>query len=400
MIAKRIESAASVLVFSDDWGRHPSSCQHLIGQLLPHYKVLWVNTIGTRAPRLDLATVKRVGEKIRQWSSKKTAVGDNAPTDQHRNLKVVNPRMWPWFSRSHDRRLNAWLLSRQLKPLIESLPQPVCAVTTLPITADLAGRLPVEKWVYYCVDDFGEWPGLDGNTLREMDHHMIQRSDEIVSVSTHLQAMISLQGRKSTLLTHGVDLNHWRPCPKRDAIDNPLPIGIEGPLAVFWGVVDRRLDTEMLTTLSERMKTGNIVLVGPHQDPDEKILNLPNVHSIGPQPFSSLPLIAQHADALIMPYADLPVTRAMQPLKMKEYMATGKPVVVSSLPSVSEWDDCLDVTFSPSEFANSVIRRMESPLPEDQRLARTRLESEGWRAKAMQLENSFVPNQTTAAEER
>jgi hypothetical protein len=189
-----------------------------------------------------------------------------------------------------------------------------------------------------------------------------------------------------------VDLDHWRPCPRRDAIDNPLPLGIEGPLAVFWGVVDRRLDTNMLMALSRRMTTGNIVLVGPHQNPDERILRLPNVHFIGPQPFSSLPLIAQHADVLIMPYADLPVTRAMQPLKMKEYMATGKPVVVSSLPSVTEWDDCLDIALSPMEFANVVMHRLETELPEDQRFARTRLDSEGWRAKAIQLQNSFIPN--------
>jgi hypothetical protein len=137
MIANRIESAASLVVFSDDWGRHPSSCQHLMRQMLPHYKVLWVNTIGTRAPRLDLATILRVGEKVRQWSSKKKAIGEDPPPEQHKNLKVVNPRMWPWFGRSYDRKLNAWLLSQQLTSLIRTLPQSVCAITTLPITADL-----------------------------------------------------------------------------------------------------------------------------------------------------------------------------------------------------------------------------------------------------------------------
>lgn len=400
MIAKRIESAASLIVFSDDWGRHPSSCQHLMRQMLPHYKVLWVNTIGTRAPRLDMATIKRVGEKIRQWSSKKKAVGDDPPPEQHKNLKVVNPRMLPWFGRPFHRKINAWLLSQQLAPLIKALPQPVCAVTTLPITADLPGRLPVEKWVYYCVDDFGEWPGLDGETLQRMDTEMVKRADEIVSVSSHLQTLIGLQGRKSTLLTHGVDLSQWKPCPKRDAIDNPLPEGITGPLAVFWGVVDRRLDSDMLKTLSRKMSTGNIVLVGPHQDPDDEVLNLPNVHAIGPQPFSSLPLIAQHANVLIMPYADLPVTRAMQPLKMKEYMATGKPVVVSSLPAVAEWDDCLDVASTRDEFAHFVMERINGKLPEDQGFARVRLNDESWRAKAIQLENSFVPNTQKLSEER
>ena len=391
MIDKRIETSASLLVFSDDWGRHPSSCQHLIRQLLPHYKVLWVNTIGTRAPRLDLATLRRVGEKVRQWSSVQNATSTDAAPEQHHNLKVVNPRMWPWFGRRHDRRLNSWLLSQQLTPFIDALPQPICAVTTLPITADLPGRLPVQKWVYYCVDDFGEWPGLDGDTLRDMDRQMIQRADEIVAVSEHLQTMIAANGRESRLLTHGVDLNHWKAVPKRDAVDNPFPEHITGPLAVFWGVVDRRLNTEMLMALSRRMPVGSIVLVGPHQDPDPVILQLPNVHAIGAQPFSALPLIAQHAGVLIMPYADLPVTRAMQPLKMKEYMATGKPVVVSRLPAVADWNDCLDVASSAAEFAALVVRRMDGQLPEVQRLARTRLNHESWKAKATQLEHSFAP---------
>ena len=132
MSEQQSQQPASLLVFSDDWGRHPSSCQHLIKQLLPEYKVLWVNTIGTRAPRLDMATLRRVVEKVRQWSNSKphdtkSDGSDEAAVEMHHNLTVINPRMWPWFGRRHDRRLNAWALSRQLIPLIERLPQPVSA---------------------------------------------------------------------------------------------------------------------------------------------------------------------------------------------------------------------------------------------------------------------------------
>src|SRR5438445_764069 len=78
----------ALLVFADDWGRHPSSCQHLVRQWLDRYAVTWVNTIGTRTPRLDLATLKRGGEKIVQWlRPKKKATA--AVTD----VRVLNPRM-------------------------------------------------------------------------------------------------------------------------------------------------------------------------------------------------------------------------------------------------------------------------------------------------------------------
>src|SRR5689334_23262668 len=104
-------SRPPLLVFADDWGRHPSSCQHLVRHLLDRHAVWWVNTIGTRPPRFDLATVRRGLGKVRQWLSVADA-GAALPA----NLRVLNPRMWPRFSRPADRWLNRRLLVRQLAP--------------------------------------------------------------------------------------------------------------------------------------------------------------------------------------------------------------------------------------------------------------------------------------------
>src|SRR5687767_2616180 len=144
-----------LLVFSDDWRRHPSSCQHLIRELLSEYRVCWVNTIGMRAPGLNRTTFSRGAGKLRSWLKRQNR---SAVTEE--NPQVVNPAMWPTFG-GFGRPLNRALLERQLRPLIESMKQPPVAITTLPITADLMGSLPVAHWVYYCVDDFSQWPGLD-----------------------------------------------------------------------------------------------------------------------------------------------------------------------------------------------------------------------------------------------
>src|SRR5207302_6184715 len=116
------------------------------------------------------------------------------------NLHVLNPRMWPSSASRWSRWLNRKLLVRQLIPLIESLPEPPVAVTTLPIVADLIGHLPVARWLYYCVDDFGQWPGLDQRTLRRMDEDLIARADVLISVSETLQKRLSERGRDSHLL--------------------------------------------------------------------------------------------------------------------------------------------------------------------------------------------------------
>ena len=56
--------APRLVVFSDDWGRHPSSCQHLIAELLPRYRVDWINTIGTRRPTLSRHDLARAMDHL------------------------------------------------------------------------------------------------------------------------------------------------------------------------------------------------------------------------------------------------------------------------------------------------------------------------------------------------
>ncbi len=76
----------------------------------------------------------------------------------------------------------------------------------------------------------------------------------------------------------------------------------------------------------------------------------------------------------------------MQPLKLKEYLATGKPVVVRDLPAVRDWADCLDLCASPEAFSAAVRARLRDGLPDDQRLARRRLADESWSEKARKFE--------------
>ena len=374
----------SLLVFSDDWGRHPSSCQHLIRHLLPRIPTAWVNTIGMRTPTFDLATIRRAAEKLRHWSG----AGSGTLASLPENLSVWNPRMWPAFSGPASRRLNRYLLNSQLQRRLGSHEGRRVAVTTIPIVADLMGRLPVDRWVYYCVDDFSQWPGLDHDTLRRMDCEMIQQADSLVAVSETLQTMIADEGRSASLLTHGVDLNFWN-STSAPSCESPKS---QRPSVVFWGVIDRRMDSASLRKLSQDMLHGTIVLIGPQQNPDPVILSLPNVRTLPAQPLAALPAIAGQADVLIMPYADLPVTRAMQPLKLKEYLATGKPVVVSRLPSTDSWSDCLDVAESPEQFSQLVRDRIATGIPATQATARNRLQQESWRSKAAVLEKVLKEN--------
>lgn len=151
---------------------------------------------------------------------------------------------------------------------------------------------------------------------------------------------------------------------------------------LFWGLIDKRLDVDWCLKLADY---GRLVLVGPVQFAAPQLINHPSIVMPGPVAYANLPGIAQHSDVLVMPYADLPVTRAMQPLKFKEYLATGRPIVARNLPAVLDWDDAADITGSVDSFITLAVQRAIGGIPASQRDARKRLSQETWQCKAQQL---------------
>jgi glycosyltransferase involved in cell wall biosynthesis len=374
----------SLVVFSDDWGRHPSSCQHLIHALAPRYDVLWVNTIGTRGPKLDWATLHRAAGKLLP----KRAEPPELAYDDHTNVQVVNPLMWPWFRHRHDRWLNRRALVRALARRVAALPRPRIVVTTIPLVADLVGELDVDAWAYYCVDDMAAWPGLESDVLRQMEGELLAKVDVVVAVSKVLQDRVADAGRKSTVVLHGVNLDHWRR-PEPPLAPMPELASAAAPRITFWGLIDERLDAEWLLALASSLQEGSVVIAGPCVTVDPRLQRHPRVALPGAMTFDDLPALAAHSAALVMPYQRMPATEAMQPLKLNEYLATGLPCIVRKLPATEPWHDAADVVDSCDEFVRRVHERIRTGLPADQRAARGRLVNETWEAKARDFERAI-----------
>jgi hypothetical protein len=396
-----------LVVFSDDWGRHPSSCQHLIRRLLPRYPTIWVNTIGTRRPGLSAGDLRKIGAKLRQWFS--PPAQDHA--DLPGNLTVLSPRMWPGFGRPWQRKLNRRMIANavnaQLGP--RQAGERRVAITTLPITADLVGALAVDRWTYYCVDDFAVWPGMDGPLMQSMERELAAKVDAAVAAAPVLAERLSAMGRPASVLTHGIDLEHWgfaQSSPPSSGTPanhpkQPLPAWwswLNRPIFLFWGLIDRRLDVTWCKALMEGQADndcasrgrGTLLLVGPEQDSDPALQQIPGLVMPGPVDYDLLPGLAVEADVLVMPYADLPVTQAMQPLKFKEYLATGKPVVVRDLPATQCWSDAADVVDSAANFVAVSRQRADSGTPAGQVAARARLADESWERKAAVFEETIL----------
>lgn len=371
--------STQLIVFADDWGRHPSSSQHLIRELLPNYPTLWVNTVGTRRPRLNLADFRRALGKARAWAMTREATADTLPA----GLTVISPPMYPGYRSAWQQQINDRSIARAVQkhraPDVRTV-----VLTTLPTTAKLPEHLSADRWIYYCVDDYANWPGTDHRVMESMEQRLIERVDTAACVSETLLDRVAASGcDSSVLLTHGVDAAFWQQPRITTKLAKDWSV-LDKPVALFWGLLDERMDRSWVVSLS-RCEEVHAAFAGPMKIDPGHLFNADSLY-LGSLAFDDLPAHAAAASVLVMPYIDAPVTRAMQPLKLLEYLATMKPVVVRDLPSTRPWSDCCDLAGDAEAFVRLVEQRAQTGTPPEQIEARLRrLASESWSAKAADL---------------
>jgi len=339
----------SFLVFSDDWGEHSSSSQHLFRFLSHEFKVIWVNTIGMRNPRLTVDDFKKAILKLRKMlNQRKTMQPDHAKP----NLTICQPRMLPFSRFSLVREFNRLSVLKSVKKTLcrLHLENPIL-VTTVPNSCDYAGEFNEARIIYYCVDDFSEWPGLEHNLVRKMEKELIRKSDIFVATSDKLYSKLSNYGKPVYLLTHGVDIELFK--YEKDE-EHMLLKNIPKPRVGYFGLFDERSDQDLLIELAKRLSHVSFVFTGRTEIDVSRLKRLSNVYFSGKIPYDELPFMVKGWDVLILPYVVDKTTEAISPLKLKEYLATGKHVLSSAIPeainlkayvkiakSVGEWEDAL-----------------------------------------------------------
>ncbi|NCC91669.1 MAG: glycosyltransferase family 1 protein [Opitutae bacterium] len=363
------------VVFSDDWGRHPFSCQHVMRHFLPANRLLWVNTIGLRLPRPSLYDVRRAAGKVASWLA--------APPSEPElpGLRVISPVMIPFNPLPPVRAFNRHGVVRAVRAAMRewNMTAPIL-LATVPNAADYLGHIGERLVVYYCVDDFSVWPGMNLPTMvRGMEERLVAEADLILAVSRELQA--TRQGRRgpTRLLTHGVDVEHFR----QAAASQPRPAALAdmaGPIIGFYGLIDTHLDLDIVRALVERRSDWSVVLIGTARVDLGELATRPNFRWLPAVPYADLPRYASAFDVAIVPYVLNWHTRTANPLKFKEYLATGKPVVSTPMAEVVEFSDLVLLARGPEEFTLAVERALRQTVRLEDRL--DRLAGQSWRDKA------------------
>ncbi|AMO57814.1 hypothetical protein GZ77_13000 [Endozoicomonas montiporae] len=370
---------ADLVVFGEDWGGLPSSTQHLIGHLLKRHRVIWINSIGLRSPKPGLRDFLRIIAKVRAMlglSQKPERVKDGPQPI------ILNPKVIPFHGFSHARKINKrWLTEAILSACAEHDFKDIILWTSLPTAVDIVGSLGEKASIYYCGDDFNALDGVDHATVNPMERELVSKVDLTLVVSEALAHKFA--GHNTIMLPHGVDFELFsKPssCP-RDVPDKK-------PTAGFYGSLSEWLDVEMMAQTATAMPGWNFVFVGTVKTRVGVLEELPNVHFLGPKAHSRLPGYVQNWDVALLPFRHNRQIQACNPLKLREYLASGTAIASTDFPAVRLYKDLIAIQKNKEPFSRVIQRAYES---RDNKQARQDLvANESWQHRANQLEDLII----------
>jgi glycosyltransferase involved in cell wall biosynthesis len=345
----------SIICFGgeDWWYHHPHSKAHLMRKFArAGNKVIFVNSISMGLPNLahkDL--LPRITRKLRSYSklARETAEG----------ITVVSPASLPFFGTAGARALNRRMIGAQIRKLARSrgLTKPILWIA-IPTAAELIGEFDESKVVYHVSDKY------DANTMdhatdpaliRRLHEHAIDAADLIFYSGRKLFNEATRRRERSYLLEQGVDYDHWSKVGSGDIQVADAVARIPRPRLGYFGAIEPWLvDQELIKRAAREHPEWQWIFIG-NRSRGMDIEQLPNTHFLPPVAYDDLPNYAAGFDVCVLPWeTEQAFTSYGSAIKVREYLATGKPVVISPLPEYEPMRDVLRIARTRDDFMSHV----------------------------------------------
>jgi glycosyltransferase involved in cell wall biosynthesis len=366
-----------IVVFTDDWFGLPFSCKHLLKNFLPEIPLIWVETIGLRSPGFNLYDIKRSFSKLKGWFSK----GDDTNLQLPDNLGILDPFQIPYNQYSFIRRFNRNKMINTLADFSKNRPQRKRVfLTTWPFLGDLVNNINDDFSIYYRVDDFSEFPGVNKNLIRKLESEIIKKVDLVVGSAENLANV----DNKSEYLPHGVDYEHFS--VEYDNVDMPEKLKqFSKPKIGFFGLLNSWLNLELIRDVARKNTQWDFIIIGPSQLPDNELPKASNMHYLGPVAYDELPQYAAHFDVALVPFKINELTISVNPLKLLEYFALGVPVVSTPLPEVVKYQPNVYIGGELDTISEAINMALAEYSPQKRKSNRAIAKSKSWSAQAMKL---------------
>lgn len=346
----------NILYFSaDDWGCGLCTSQtHIARVLAQKNRILYINSIGLRKPGIKKYDIRKIFNKFTKFSQGVSQVADN--------IWVFTPLVLPFYHREWCNQINTQLMITLIRHQLQKLNMnnPIFW-SFLPNTVRLIGKFDESQVIYYCVDEYSAFDGVPADAIQQQEQEFIRKCDLVFTTSIELYERKRKGNLRTYYCPHGVDMVHFK-----KALTNNLKIPmdikkIQHPIIGFYGLVETWVDVELIARVARLKPDWSFVFIGDVRIDITRYHSLPNIHFLGRKSYEDLPAYNKAFDVAIMPFVKSELTRNINPIKLREYLAAGTPVVASPLPELTSFKKVIYLYENQEEF----ISRIQLALKEN-----------------------------------
>lgn len=369
-------SGESIICFAgeDWWYHHPHSKNHILTRFARNNRVLFINSLTMGLPAISnpdfFLKIRRKLKSYLRWLKK-------APE----GLYVMTPISLPFFGSKMVRAVNFLLLVLQVRlaMLLCGLRRPVLWVA-IPTAADLAKHLDAKIILYQVSDkyDATEDSTIARSVIRHFDEKLKRLADVVMYSGRKLFEESTVPHRY--FLEQAVDFEHFA----NEAGSTAAEVAdIPRPVLGYVGAMDYVMDVELIREVARLRPDWHWILIGLRSNLTQ--IDAPNIHFLGPRPYRELPRYFRHIDVCVLPWRhDHVFTSYGSAIKVREYLATGKPIVMAPLYEYRNTPG-IRTYRTVQEFVDAVDDALQRDTVADQRLRQAQVCDCTWDRRAQQL---------------
>lgn len=368
-----------------DWWYHnrAHSELQLMTRIAQTRKVLLVNSIGMRMPLPGRSTKFwfRIWRKF-----KSTLKLVKHPIPETPNFAVLSPLILPFYSTPWARKLNAVLVRAQVRAAQRWLRivDPIIIVT-IPTAWEVVRPMRRRALIANRSDKHSQFDEADNDYIAEMELALLRNADVSLFVSRAIldEEIEETRGR-GVFFDHGVDVEHFT---IDDDVPEPADLRpIPHPrIGFFGGLDDYIIDFDLLERIARDLPDAQLVLIGDATCSMDRFERFPNVHWLGYKPYAEIPRYGAGFDVGIFPGLESKWTKYANPIKLKEYLALGLPIVTSDLPEVHRYADWIRIAGDHATFVAAISAALADRDPGSASERRLVVANDTWDARTSEL---------------
>ena len=368
-----------IIAFAKDWHEDPTSNHHVLRELARTRRVLWLNSIATRTPKLssgrDLGKIRR---KVVEFVK--------GPVNVENDLWVMSPLALPLPGNPTAAAINRTVLRTTIRALRRRLGIDRFQLWTfLPNTAPYVGTLGEDMAIYYCVDEWSLFSYLDREQTVAAERALLGKVDAVFAINAALADAKRPHNPRTFVSPHGVDHALFAQALDPSTVVPSDIDRIPHPRLGFYGTLRDWVDFELLAHVARKRPAWQIVLIGQQLADLSSLEALPNVHLLGQKPHHELPAYCKGFDVGMIPYRIDERMTFVNPLKLREYLSTGLPVVSTPVPEVARFSKHARVASTADEFVAACEAALRETSDAERRARSEAMKSETWSARVQQV---------------